>query len=807
MDSFITDLRYGLRMLLKTPGLTLVATLTIALGVGLTTHTFSVVYGSILRGLDFDEGTPLLSLSEDEPSQGNRGNSIPILDVIDWRSEQTSFRGIAGYTQGTVNLADEGSPPERYNGGFVSANLFAQVDATPVVGRVFTPQEEMGQGELVVILGYDVWQNRYAGAPNVIGRSVRVNAERATIVGVMPEGFRFPFNEDIWLPFRIDPLQAVRGGNRIQVVARLLEGVSIEQADVQMQGIASRIAAEYPETNEGIGVWVQTYEEQTMPPEIVAVLWLMLVAVFGVLLIACFNVANLLLARAAVRSREIAIRSSLGADRSRLVRQLMMEATMLAAIGGLGGVALGWIGIEMFNAAILDVQKPYWIDIRLDAPALLFTIAITGFASLAAGTVPAIRASGAKISEILQDESRGSSSFRMGRFSGALVIGEIALSCALLVTAGMMIKSVINVNRLDMGFESDQIFTARLGLFEADYPDDASRLRFYERLVEELSSEPGAAAAGLVQNLPALGSGMARIALDGVAYPELRDQPLSNVTSITPSYFDVLGTRVSAGRNFGDSDRNGSVPVAIVNESFAAKHFAGASALEQRFRVNVDGPWLTIVGVVPDVYVGGGGITGTGGIPDQYFIPLAQGSDVRFISLAVKTRGEPGAFASTAIAAVQRIDPGLPLYWQRTMDESVQTTMWIFTIFGSLFTVFGMAALFLAAVGLYGVMSFSVSLRTQEMGIRMALGASARTVFGLVLGKGMRQLAIGAVFGLAMGAAMAQPLAVVFFDVEPSDAMVYLTIMVTMGLTGLLACMIPANRATRVQLVDALRPE
>ena len=808
MDSFITDVRYGVRMLWKTPGLTIVATLTIALGVGLTTHTFSVVYGSILRGLDFDRGTPLISLSQDIPSQGSRGGSVPILDLLDWRERQTSFRGLAGFLQGnTINLADEGAPPERYVGARVSANLFEQVDGVPIMGRVFNAQEDAGQGEQVVILGYDVWQNRYAGAPDIIGLGIRVNSVRATVVGVMPEGFHFPFEENVWLPLGIDPVAAVRGANNVQVVGRLLEGVSLEQADTQMRGIANRIAEAYPETNEGVGVWVQTYEDQVMPPEIVAVLWIMLIAVFGVLLIACFNVANLLLARAAVRSREIAVRSALGADRNRLIRQLMMEAAMLAIVGGLAGVAMAWIGVEVFNASILDIQKPYWIDIRLDGPALLFTLAITAFACVAAGTVPAIRASGGKIHEILQDESRGSSSFRMGRISSVLVIGEIALSCALLVAAGMMVKSVINVNQLDMGFEGDQVFTARVGLFEADYPDDQSRLRFFDRLLEELRSEPDVVAAGLTQTLPALGSGTVRIALEGVAYPELRDQPLSNFTTITPGYLETLSVGLSEGRDFTEADREGAVATAIVNESFASKHFGAESPIEQRFRMGQDGPWLTVVGLVPDIYVGGQGFAGSGLLADQFFIPLAQATAVRFVSLAVKTRSAPGNFANSARAAVQRIDPNLPLYWVRTMDQSVETTTWIFTLFGSLFTIFGATALFLAAVGLYGVMAFSVSRRKQEMGIRMAMGAGTLNVFGLVLGKGMKQLGIGAVIGLAMGAAMVQPLAVVFFEVEPSDPFVYAAIIVTLGLAGLLACLVPARRATRVELVEALRPD
>jgi len=809
MDALITDLRYGVRMLLKTPGLTLVSVVTIALGVGLTTHTFSSVYGSVIRGLDFDRGTTLASLSEEDVANGQRGGGVPYLDVLDWREQQTSFRGIAAVTNGTVNIADEGSPPERFDGAFVSANLFEQVDGVPIMGRVFNASEDAGLGDPVVILGYDVWQNRYAGDPAIVGKSIRANGVQSTVVGVMPEGFHFPFQEDVWLPLGIDPLQAERGSSRVAVVARLLEGVTMEQADVQMDQIAARLAAEYPDTNEGVSVWVQSYEDSVMPPAIVAALWTMLLAVFGVLLIACFNVTNLLLARATVRSREVAVRSALGAGRGRIVRQLLVEAGLIAFLGGLAGVVLAWVGIGAFNAVIVDIEKPYWIDVRLDAPVLLFSIGITAVAAVAAGTVPALRASGAKLQQVLQDESRGTSSFRIGRFSTALVIGEIALSCALLVSAGMMVKSVMNLQALDLGFDASQVFTARVGLFESDYPDDEARWRFYDRLVQDLAAEPGVEAASLTTSLPAVGSPLTRVALEGVAYAELRDQPLAYVAYVTPAYFATLGLDVVEGRTFTDQDVTGSVEVAVVNESFAAMHWGSDSPIGERFRTGTEGAWLQVVGVVPDVFIGGGG-PGFGQAAErseQFFLPVAQTSGLRFVSLAVRTRDDPGAFGATAQAVVTRIDPSLPIYFVRTMDQTVNAGTWGYGLFGSLFTIFGVVALFLAAVGLYGVMAFSVSRRTQEMGVRMAMGAEARNILGLVLGNGMRQLGLGAVIGLGLGALLVQPMTVLFYEVEPSDPLVYGAIVTTLGLAGLLACFLPARRATRVQLVDALRPE
>jgi putative ABC transport system permease protein len=808
MDTFLMDLKYGIRMLVKTPGLTIVSILTVALGVGLTTHTFSSVYGSVLRGLDFDRGTTLASLTQEVVSAGERGGSVPYLDVLDWREQQTSFRGLAALQQGTVNVADAGNPPERYNGAFVSANLFDQVDGVPIMGRVFNESEDAGAGEPVVILGYDVWQDRYAGDPNILGRVIGANGRLATVVGVMPEGFHFPFQEDVWLPLGIDPLAIDRGTNAVGVVGRLREGVTMEQADVQMDQIAARLAAEYPQTNEGVSVWVQPYEDAVMPPPIVAALWLMLLAVFGVLLVACFNVANLLLARAAVRSREVAVRSALGAARGRIVRQLLVEAGLIALLGGALGILLAYVGIAAFNSVIIDIEKPYWIDVRLDAPALIFTLAITAFAALAAGTLPAIRASGAKLHEVLQDETRGTSSFRIGRLSTALVVCEIALSCALLVSAGMMVKSVVNLRALDMGFEADHVFTARLGLADVDYPDDEARRRFFDRLTDDLAAEPGVTAAALTTSLPAEGAPLGRIGLEGAVYPDSRDQPLSFSSFVTEGYFDVLGIDLTEGRAFDQRDVASSVPVAIVNESFANAHF-GTAPLGRRFQVGTEGPWLSVVGVVPDVFIAGGG-PGFGQaaeIKEQYYRPLAQIEGTRFVSLAVRTQGDPGAFAAPARAVVSRIDPNLPIYFVRSMEETVAAGTWGYGLFGSLFTIFGIVALFLAAVGLYGVMAFSVSRRTQEMGVRMAMGAEPRNILSLIVGSGMKQLGLGAALGLVLGGLLVQPMRVIFFQVQPTDPFVYVTIVSTLALAGLLACLIPARRAMRVQLVDALRPD
>ena len=812
MNTLINDIRFGTRMLFKTPGLSLVAILTIALGVGATTHMFSVVYGTVFRGLPFEGGDRLMHLSGTLIEDGLTGRRVTIHDYRDWRDQQTAFVDLAAFYNGTVNLADADAAPERYQGTFVTANLFSEVGTQPLLGRVIREDEEAGNTPPVIVIGYDLWQTRYGADPDIIGKTVRANGRTTTVVGVMPDGFKFPFDNDVWLPLGIDRDRLQRGdGPTFSVIGRLQETATLDQARAQLSGIAAGLAAEFPATNDNVGVFAHPYVEEIMPPQITAILYIMLGAVFGVLLIACANVANLLLARAVIRSKEVAIRSALGASRSRLIRQLLVEAAILAITGGFVGIALGYVATDVFNAAILDIQKPYWIDIRLDTPVLFFALGITMLASLVSGTVPAFKATGADIQQILNDETRGSSSFRMGRFSTGLVIGEIALSCALLVAAGFMIKSVVNLRTLDMGFETAGVFTARIGLFEADYPDDDSKLQFYDRLLRELGALPGVQSASLMSNVPGTGAGQWWFGVEGSTYESDQDYPFAFRKTITPQFFQTYDVNILEGRSFSVRDREGSLPAVIVNESFARKYFPERPALGSRVRLGrstSENAWMTVVGIVPDLHVGGGvgGLGSSGDAQEQFYTPLAQNVG-GFMSMAIKTPGDPLLIASAVREVVSTLDPNLPIYNADSMDGAIETATWAFGLFGSLFMIFGGIALFMAAVGLYGVMAFSVSRRTQEMGIRMALGAHGTQIMRLVLKRGMLQLAVGMTMGLAIGAAMSRPLQVALFDVNPNDLSVYGAIIVTLATAGLLACIIPARRATRVELVDALRPQ
>lgn len=813
LPTLLADARYGLRTLARTPLLSFFAILTIALGVGLTSQTFSFVYGSVLRGVQVPGAGRLVVLSEAIPARNIEQDQLPIQDYLDFRDQLSSFEFLAASTQGTVNLAGDEGPPERYAGGFMSSNAFTGLGVAPLMGRTFRVGEDLPGAPPVLLLGYDVWKNRFAGDPNIVGRSVRTNGEAATVIGVMPQGFRFPFHEDLWVTHRIDKDAAPRrSGAYVDVFGRLKDGVSLGAANAEVASVAARIAELHPDENEGVHGYLMPYEDRYMPPRITAVLFLMLGATFGVLLIACVNVANLMLARAMLRSRDVAIRRALGASRLRVARQLLTESLIIGIAGGMGGLALSYAGIVAMNAAILDIEKPYWIDIRLDGPALLFTLAVTLAAAVVAGTLPAVRASAGDSAKALRDETRGTSSFRLGRFSAGLVVTELAVSCALLIAAGLMVKSIVNLETLDLGFETEGILTARVGLFESEYPTAQDRHRFFREVVGRLEAEPGVRSVALASALPGLGTGRWRVAVEGEAYDDPADQPVVNGTFVGGSFFSTYGVTVRRGRDLTREEAfDGTNPVAVVNESLVRRLFPDRDPLGMTMKVGApdsEGPWFRIVGVVPDLHVGGGvGGLGSDRVPPEGIYLSAGSWDLRFMSLVIGTEGPPEALASAVRAVVADLDPNLPLYDVRSQARALEEWNWAFGLFGSLFSIFGIIALLLAAVGLYGVMAFSVARRRQEMGVRMALGADGRTIVRLVLGRGALQLGLGLAIGLAMGAGMGVPLRAVTFGVEAWDPAVYASVLSTLLITGLLAMLVPALRATRVDPNAALRQD
>ena len=806
MYALAQDLRYGFRLLIKNPGFTLISVITLALGIGLTTMMFSIVYGAMMRGLPFEEGDRIVGLSHSNPERGWEGMSVDIHDFETWREQQQSFEELAAYYSGTVNVRGT-ERAERYDGAWVSANIFRITRVQPALGRGFQEGEDRPGAEPVAVIGHEMWQNRFGGDPSVVGQTIRANGEEMTIVGIMPEGYVFPANNDLWMTLRQSAASQERGsGQTLNVVGRLRDGVTLEEANLQLAAITSRIQLENPGVNEGIISEVLPFTEQYIGNEPRQLLFTMMGAVLFVLLIACANVANLLLSRAALRMKEVGIRSAIGASRARVMLQFLTEPLALALLGATLGTALAWIGIRIFNNAIVDTDPPFWIDIRLDAPALLFVLGVTLFATLASGVLPALRATGGDMNEILKDESRGASSFQIGKLSRALVIFEIALSCGLLVAAGLMVKSVSKLRTIDFGFEPATVFTARVGLPEAEYPDSASQIRFFEELAVRLDGLPDVRAVAMADALPGLYPPGSAFALEGQSYAEERDYPRTPLVTITPGFFEMFGRTPRQGREFGAQDLAASMPVVIVNEAFVAKHFPGGDALGRQLRFGgpeTTQPWRTIVGIVPDMHV-----TGVENEePEGAYIPATQ-NPRRFMSIAALGRGgDPLGLTVPVRDAVASVDPDIPLYFVDTLAGRIEEQTWFYTVFGSIFMVMGFVALFLAAIGLYGVMAFSVSRRTREMGVRMALGASGQNVLGLVLRQGMLQLAIGLVIGMALAAGVSQLLSIVLFGVEPRDPVIFAVIVTVLATVGMVATFVPARRATRVDPMVALRYE
>jgi len=806
VENLIRDLRLSFRSLRRTPGTALIAMIALALGIGLTTMMFSVVWGVLVRGLPFDEPQELIRLTLTNPSRGAFNLGVTIHDLTDWRAEQRSLEDLAGFRNTALNLSDDDNSPERLNGSSIEPVAFQLLGVQPMLGRLFTAAEAEPGAERVMLIGWGVWQQRFGGDPAIVGRSVRVDGEETVIVGVMPRGFAFPFSQNAWLPLRMDPIQIPRGqGGGLQVFGRLRDGVSLDAARADIERITQRLAAEYPATNEGVGSRIFPYTEETIGPEERTVLFAMFGAVLFVLIIACANVTNLLMARAMMRAREVGVRTALGASRWRVASQFLAEAFALALIGAISGTGLGAIGIHLFNSAIADVRPPFWIDIRLDGVAVLWTSGAALAATVLAGAVPAIQAARASTQEILKDESRGGSSFRLGRISSILVAGEMALSVGLLVGAGLMIKTVVKVNTIDLGFDAGSIYTARVTLPQPGYSDTDRRIRFAEELLTGIRGTPGVDAASLTTSAPGLGSGFATFGIEGVTYMAERDYPSASLIYISTGFFETLETGLLSGRDFTPADRAGVPLVAIVNRAFERSHFPDGSALGQRIKIggpDSQFPWATIVGVAPDLFASGI----DDDRPEAIYEPVAQIPPIS-LSILARTRGEPADLTQSVRTTLAGIDADLPLFTAGALDEVIERDNWYYSLFGTLFISFGLAALFLASVGLYGVMSFSVSRRTREIGVRMALGASTRDVLRLIFVQGLTQVSIGLVIGTAFALAVSRLLSAGLFQVEPRDPVIFTSVIVVLLATTVLACFVPARRAAAVDPLEAMRVE
>ncbi len=811
MNQLFTDIRSGVRMLLKYPTLSLVAVLTLGLGIGLSTTVFCVVNGGLFKGLPFPEADRVVAISATTPGQQQPMQPFSVQDIAVYESRQTSFEHLGAYSFGAINLATADGRPERFSGGLLTVEAFEAIGVQPILGRGFRAGDDRPGAEPVILLSYSLWRDRYAAAPGIVGASIRANGTFRTVIGVMPEKFGFPIREAAWIPLSVDPLASKRGeGPTYLMIGRLKSGVSTAQARAQIVGIAGQLAAEFPLTNRATGADVMPYARVVLGPQIYALLYTMLGAGIGVLLIACVNVSNLLVARASLRRREVAVRIALGAARARIVRQHLTEVLVLALLGAAIGVVMSIFGSRWFTQAISVNPPPFWMSFDLDVHVMFFVLALIVVASAFAGTLPALHAAGVEVGSVLKDDSRGSTSASLGRFSNGLVIAELAVSCGLLIAAGLMVKSVVQLKNVQMPFGVENILTARVDLPLVTYPDSGASIRFFERLLPKLQALPGVEAATLSDGLPAAGNGAIPVEVAGKTYqPDRSDAPLAREGIITAGYFDTFQTRILSGREFTAGDTATSLPVAIINASFARTQFPGVDPIgRQMLRFPRSGhkePWMTIVGVVPDLIMEG--IGNNNASPVGYYIPISQSDVANSVRMALRTRGEPGGMTSLTRAAVASLDSDLAIYEIETMRTVIDRQTWFYTVFGTFFMAFGFCALFLAAAGLYGVMSFAVTQRTREMGVRSALGAQGSQLILLVMRKSVFQLAIGLVLGLGLALLASGELQPVLYHVNPRDVVVFATVVATLAAASLIASFLPARRVTKIDPVLALAAE
>jgi putative ABC transport system permease protein len=821
METFLHDIRYSIRVLRKSPGFTAVATLTLALGIGANSAIFSVVNAVLLRPLPFKDPQRLVRIWGKFEKEGIPKNWISQPELLDLNQMSESFEDIAAYQASGVNLTGN-QEPVRVNAASVNASLFPILGINAKIGRTFSQDEDQPGRNKVALLSHNLWQSRFGSKPGVVGEKIGINGENYTVLGIMPDGFQFPDQDDIWVPLAIDKAKPDdRGNHGLEVVARLKPGVTPEQAGVELSNIAATLQQRYPDNYPQDGGWGLFFVP--MLDELVGklrpALWLLLGAVAFVLLIACVNVANLLLARAGAREKEFAVRAALGAGRGRLVRQLITESLLLALIGSALGLALAWTCVRLF-VAFGPPEIPRMSEIGLDWRVAGFSLIASIVTGLVFGLAPALQASKPDLQDALKEGGRGSTSGRH-RLRNVLVVSEVAIALVLLVGAGLMIKSFSRLLTLNLGFRTDKILTMRLSLPETKYKEDPQQADFYRKLLDRVRALPGVASASVISHLPLSGSyssgstaiehadveeGLRRF--KGIPYIE------ADRRTVSADYFSTLGIALKEGRLFSDADTETAPPVAVVDEMFQRRFWPNGSAVGKRFIARFDNgkdiQWGQIVGVVEHVRHYGIDQVKQYGLDqegrEQIYFPYLQRPNDRMF-LAVRTGMEPLSLANAVRGEVLALDKDQPIYDVKSMDQLVSNSLAERQLNMVLLSGFSVIALVLAAVGIYGVMSYSVAQRTHEMGIRMALGAKQSNVLSLVVRQGMTLALIGVAAGLAGAFALTRLMTSLLYGVSTTDPLTFGAISVILTGVALVACLVPARRATKVDPMIALRYE
>lgn len=800
METLIKDLRYGVRSFLKRPGFSVIAVSTLALGIGATTAMFTVVNSVLLRPLRFPEAERIVLLESVNPQLGVMRSNVSVPDIADWQKQSQSFEQIAAWVSSSWFLPNDGET-ERVRATGVTPEFFPIFRTDPLHGRLFQPDDFQRGKEEPVVLSYAYWQRRYGGSTSVLNTQVMIGTEPSTIVGIMPAGFNYPDDTDMWWsrPLRTNE---VRDNRYMNAVARLKPNVSIEQAQAEMDTISERLAQSYAVTNSKWTTRVTQMQERLVG-DLRPSLLILLGAVAFVLLIACANVANLLLARAAYRQQEIAVRTALGASRMRVVRQLLTESVLLSIVSGLIGLGLS-IWLVKLLIAISPANSPRVDEIGIDMRVFGFTLGVTVLAGLLFGLFPALQTSRPNLNEMLKDSGRRGESGSRNRVGSLLIVSEIALSFVLLAGAGLLIKSFINLRQTSPGFNADNLLVMRLVLLWPKYKEAETRIQGYKQVIDSVKAIPGVQSAGAVLSLPMNGDtfrlGRSVIRQGRPMTPE--EAVNARFLTVTGDYFQTMQIPLKSGRLFTDQDNSQSPKVVIISERMARELWPNENPIGRSFQVWRDEKFSReVVGVVGDTKVD----SVDKDTENQLYVPYLQDSGWSSLTLVVRTTGDAGAFAGSVREAIRTVDKGIPTYNLRTMNDVVSIAAAPRRIPMLLLTAFAGVAMLLAMLGIYGVTSYYVTQRTHEIGVRMALGAQIGDVLKLVVRRAMWLAVIGIGIGIAGAVAVTRYLTTLLFGVKPIDSITFIGVAIMLAIVVLVACLVPARRAAKIDPLEALR--
>jgi putative ABC transport system permease protein len=801
----VKDLRFALRSALNNKGVTALAVLCLAIGIGLSTMMFSVMDGVLIQPQPYRNPEGIVVLHTTQKQTGVSRGDLSWLDLKDWQERSRSFSALAGLQYRSFTISD-GGDSDRYAGAAISHDLFNLLGKAPQRGRGFTADDDRQGAEPVVLIGHDLWKRRYNSDPSIVGRGIHVNSRPHTVIGVMPPEFKFPGNEYLWLPLAEYAVSQQRGARNLLVFGRLRDGVTLGQARREADAVAANLVTAFPETNDGLGAYVRPLSEWAIPADVRVIILTMMGAVTMVLLIACFNVANLMLARASTRSREMSIRTALGASRGQILRQLLTESVIVALLSVPFGMLCAYAGLRLIDMSIPPDSIPFFIHWELNLRGFLYAVFVASLTGMIFGLAPAVQGSKADLQEALKEGGRGMAGGSRAWIRNALVVAEVALSLLLLIGASLFVRSFLHLQRASGGFDTAPLMTMRFYMPNEQYPTPASKTQRVDDIMRRVEGLPGVQAAFASNMIPlSSGGGDSTILIDGRAFPK-GEEPGIEYVGVTPHMLKTLGLPIVRGRELTDAESMTRSQVAVVNQAMAKKFWPGDDALGHRFQLLEEktAGWLTVVGVTPDYRHGE--MDNATPIEPCAYVSFAYGAFPN-TGLTVRVAGDPGTISAPVREAIRASDPSLAVFSVSTMETLRERGYWQYFLFGWMFSLYGGIALLLASIGVYGVLSYSVAQRAQEIGVRVALGAGRMDVLKLVVMQGVKLALIGVAIGIVGSFFVTPVIGSQLVNVSPTDPLSFIGVSIFLTAIAFIASYLPARRATTVDPLVALRAE